>query len=156
MRQGFMKMPAMAVFLISGSLAAPVAAENIYPECHLHRSAEVSFRAPDSKDVMEVSIGTGLCYRATLTLVIRDQYGDVLYKRTVEGMDDIPPAIFPHWVHRMQYKCSACHDELFKMQAGANEVTMDLIAEGKSCGVCHDGKKAFISNVDTCLRCHYK
>ena len=21
------------------------------------------------------------------------------------------PAIFPHWIHRMQYKCGACHDE---------------------------------------------
>ena len=84
------------------------------------------------------------------------EYGDVPYKRKVEGMDDVPSAIFPHWVHRMQFKCSACHDELFKMQAGANEVTMDLIGEGKSCGVCHDGKKAFVSNVDTCVRCHYK
>ncbi len=84
------------------------------------------------------------------------EYGDVAFKRKAEGMDDIPPAIFPHWVHRMQFKCSACHDELFKMQSGANDVTMDDINEGKSCGVCHNGKKAFESNVDTCLRCHYK
>jgi c(7)-type cytochrome triheme protein len=84
------------------------------------------------------------------------EYGDVIFKRKVEGLDDIPPGVFPHWVHRMQFKCSACHDEPFKMEAGANEVTMDAIGEGKSCGVCHDGKKAFASSVDTCLRCHYK
>lgn len=82
------------------------------------------------------------------------EYGDVPFKRKVEGMDDIPPAAFPHWVHRMQFKCGACHDELFKMKAGANEVTMDAIGAGQSCGVCHDGKKAFASSVDTCLRCH--
>lgn len=91
-----------------------------------------------------------------LPLTWAAEYGDVVYKRKVEGMDDIPPAIFPHWVHRMQYKCSACHDEPFVMKAGANEVTMDAIGAGQSCGLCHDGKKAFASSVDTCLRCHYK
>jgi len=84
------------------------------------------------------------------------EYGDIQYKRKAEGMDDIPPAVFPHWIHRMQYKCGACHEEPFKMKAGANEVTMDLIKEGKSCGICHNGKAAFESNFDTCLRCHYK
>ena len=84
------------------------------------------------------------------------EYGDVTFKRKAEGMDDVPPAIFPHWIHRMQYKCSACHEEPFKMKAGENEVTMDLIGAGKSCGICHNGKAAFESNFDTCRRCHYK
>ncbi len=56
----------------------------------------------------------------------------------------------------MQYKCSACHDEPFKMKSGANEVTMDMMAAGQSCGICHNGKVAFESNFDTCLRCHTK
>jgi c(7)-type cytochrome triheme protein len=84
------------------------------------------------------------------------EYGDIPYKRKAEGTDDIPPAIFPHWIHRMQYKCSACHEEPFKMKSGANDVTMDLISAGQSCGICHNGKVAFESNFDTCLRCHYK
>ena len=84
------------------------------------------------------------------------EYGDVTFKRRVSGMDDLPPAVFPHWVHRMQYKCQACHDELFKMKAGANPVNMDELQAGKWCGACHDGKTAFISNLDTCVRCHYK
>lgn len=84
------------------------------------------------------------------------EYGDVTFERKAAGMDDLPPAVFPHWVHRMQYKCTACHDELFKMKAGANPVNMDELQDGKWCGVCHDGKKAFISNLDTCVRCHYK
>jgi len=83
------------------------------------------------------------------------EYGDIPFKRRVEGMDDIPPAIFPHWVHRMQFKCGACHDELFKMKAGAaDHIAMDDFLEGKACGACHDGKKAFESNFDTCPRCH--
>jgi c(7)-type cytochrome triheme protein len=84
------------------------------------------------------------------------EYGDITLPRKAAGMDDLPSAVFPHWVHRMQYKCRACHDELFKMKAGANPVNMDELQAGKWCGVCHDGKTAFISNLDTCVRCHYK
>jgi c(7)-type cytochrome triheme protein len=85
------------------------------------------------------------------------EYGDVAYERkaTSASADDVPVAVFPHWIHRMQYKCAACHDTLFKMKAGTSEpVTMDAIREGQSCGVCHNGKKAFESNFDTCQRCH--
>jgi len=84
------------------------------------------------------------------------EYGDIQFKRNAPGTDDIPPAVFPHWIHRMQYKCGACHEELFKMKAGANEITMDMMSAGRSCGTCHNGKVAFESNFDTCLRCHYK
>lgn len=85
------------------------------------------------------------------------EYGDVVYQRKAQaGMEDVPSAVFPHWIHRMQYKCSACHDEPFKMRAGGNEVTMEMIQSGKSCGLCHNGKAAFESNFDTCQRCHFR
>jgi hypothetical protein len=72
MRHDFMKMlAAMTTLLIAVAIAAPIAAENVYPECPLRRSAEVSFRTPGSHDVLEISIGAGPCYKATLTLVIR-------------------------------------------------------------------------------------
>ncbi len=88
---------------------------------------------------------------------IAAEYGDVAFQRKeAAGTDDVPPAVFPHWIHRMQYKCSACHEEPFKMKAGANEITMDAIQAGQFCGVCHNGKAAFESNFDTCPRCHYK
>lgn len=84
------------------------------------------------------------------------EYGDITFERKAAGMDDVPPAIFPHWIHRMQYKCPACHDDLFKMKAGASPITMDDIQAGKSCGVCHNGKTAFDSGFTTCRRCHFK
>ena len=84
------------------------------------------------------------------------EYGDVAIARKTAGMDDIPAATFPHWIHRMQYKCAACHDELLKMKAGSSKISMDAIQGGKSCGVCHNGKDAFESNFDTCPRCHHK
>lgn len=64
--------------IVSGALvsSSPAAA---YPTCHLHKSRDVSFRDATSKDVLEVSIGTGPCYAASLTIVIRSHLGEVLY-----------------------------------------------------------------------------
>jgi len=80
--------------------------------------------------------------------------GDIKFVRQSAGMDDVSPATFPHWIHRMAYTCYACHDSLYPMNAGATLVTMDQIQAGQSCGTCHDGKTAFVSNLTTCNRCH--
>lgn len=82
--------------------------------------------------------------------------GDVRFERKEAGSADVPPAIFQHWVHRVQYKCPACHNDRvgFAMKAGASPVTMDAIDDGKFCGACHKGKPAFGSNFNTCVRCH--
>jgi c(7)-type cytochrome triheme protein len=78
--------------------------------------------------------------------------GDIVYSHP-GGADKIDPAYFPHWVHRIQYKCYACHDELFPMRRSANP-TMASMAKGESCGACHNSKIAF--GVDTCQRCHIR
>jgi c(7)-type cytochrome triheme protein len=83
--------------------------------------------------------------------------GDIQYERIESGEGDMSafaPAIFPHWIHRINYRCDACHDSLFKMKLGATPVTMDLMKEGKVCGACHDGKLAFSSGFENCNRCH--
>jgi c(7)-type cytochrome triheme protein len=82
------------------------------------------------------------------------EVGDIVFARKTPGTEDIPPAIFPHFLHRMQFKCHVCHDEIIVMKAGANPITMDAIQEGKFCGVCHDGKTAFQSTFEACARCH--
>ena len=56
--------------------------------------------------------------------------GDVVFKRE-GGEGGIAPTVFPHWVHRIRYKCYACHPTIFEMRAGANKVSMDAIQEGK-------------------------
>lgn len=78
--------------------------------------------------------------------------GDIVYSRR-GGADTLPPAYFPHWVHRIAYTCYACHDDLFPMRRDANP-TMAAMARGESCGACHNGKLAF--GVDTCHRCHVR
>ncbi len=51
-------------------------------------------------------------------------------------------------------KCADCHTKpkLFPMKKGAHK--MDDMKAGKSCGACHDGKKAFA--VSECAKCHKK
>jgi phosphate transport system substrate-binding protein len=51
-------------------------------------------------------------------------------------------------------KCADCHTEpkLFGMKKTA--LKMAEMKEGKSCGACHDGKKAFA--VSECAKCHKK
>ena len=81
--------------------------------------------------------------------------GDIIYEREDDSEEiAFPPSIFPHWVHRIHYRCDACHDDLFEMKRGVTPVTMDLINEGKVCGTCHNGKLAFNSSFETCTRCH--
>jgi len=81
--------------------------------------------------------------------------GDMRYERQDKReIEAFPPSVFPHWVHRIRYRCDACHDSLFAMKSGTTPVTMDLMKEGKVCGACHDGKAAFASSFQTCSRCH--
>jgi len=83
-----------------------------------------------------------------------EEWGDIKFKRESPGAKDFPPAVYPHWIHRMQFKCYVCHEEIFKMKAGANPITMQAISEGKFCGVCHNNKIAFAPNFEYCWRCH--
>jgi c(7)-type cytochrome triheme protein len=78
--------------------------------------------------------------------------GDIVFKSKDPG--GITPAIFPHWIHRIRYKCYACHPSLFDMKAGGKTITMEAITQGKFCGACHNGKIAWAVTFETCNRCH--
>lgn len=80
------------------------------------------------------------------------EYGDVVLNKRAE-INDMRPVIFPHWFHRIRFRCKVCHHELgFKMRAGANDITMDEIIDGNYCGMCHNGNIAW--SVDNCDLCH--
>ena len=54
-------------------------------------------------------------------------------------------------------KCAACHPAVFKMKKGADVITMKDMNDGKFCGTCHDGTKAFSSkDAANCTKCHTK
>ena len=78
-------------------------------------------------------------------------------KEATAGSEQFPVAVFPHTLHRVLFKCYACHDSILKMKLGADAMTMDIMATGKFCGACHDGNTAFdTSSFDNCVRCHQK
>jgi c(7)-type cytochrome triheme protein len=59
--------------------------------------------------------------------------------------------VFPHAPHTKKLQCGVCHPRLFK--PGRNRhVTMAEMEEGKSCGACHTGQRAFA--LADCSRCH--
>lgn len=90
---------------------------------------------------------------AALTAVpVAAEYADVVLNKRSEK-EGMRPVIFPHWFHRIRFRCKVCHDELgFKMRAGANDVQMADIANGKFCGMCHNGGIAW--GADRCDLCH--
>ncbi len=56
-------------------------------------------------------------------------------------------------------KCADCHTKpkLFEMKQGKDKITMAAMNEGKFCGACHDGTKAFSTKTPAdCAKCHKK
>ena len=80
------------------------------------------------------------------------EYGDVVLNR-FSDKQGVRPVVFPHWFHRIRFRCKVCHGELgFKMRAGANVVTMVDIIDGQFCGRCHNGQIAW--GPERCDLCH--
>ena len=80
------------------------------------------------------------------------EYGDVVLNKRSE-QEGMRPVIFPHWFHRIRFRCKVCHSELgFKMRAGANDVRMADIVDGRFCGMCHNGQVAW--GPERCELCH--
>jgi c(7)-type cytochrome triheme protein len=80
------------------------------------------------------------------------EYGDVVLNRRAE-QGGVRPVVFPHWFHRIRFRCKVCHHELgFEMRAGANDVRMADIAEGRFCGTCHNNEIAW--GAERCELCH--
>ncbi len=80
------------------------------------------------------------------------EYGDVVLDRH-SSQAGVRPVVFPHWFHRIRFRCKVCHHELgFEMRAGSNNVLMADIIDGKFCGMCHNERIAW--GADRCDLCH--
>jgi c(7)-type cytochrome triheme protein len=92
---------------------------------------------------------------ATLVVDIDDaraEYGDIVINNYSDAAG-MRPAIFPHWFHRVRFRCKVCHADLgFKFKAGGNEINMVKIIDGQYCGACHNGELAW--SVENCNLCH--
>lgn len=80
------------------------------------------------------------------------EYGDVVINNFSDE-SGMRPVVFPHWFHRIRFRCKVCHADLgFKFKAGGNDISMLKIIDGEYCGACHNGNIAW--SVENCNLCH--
>jgi len=96
------------------------------------------------------SAGLGLLVAASEPA--RAEYGDVVINNYSDAAG-MRPVVFPHWFHRVRFRCKVCHADLgFQFKAGGNEINMLKIIDGQYCGACHNGEIAWA--VENCNLCH--
>jgi c(7)-type cytochrome triheme protein len=82
----------------------------------------------------------------------RAEYGDVVLNNYSDAAG-MRPVVFPHWFHRVRFRCKACHTDLgIKFKAGGNDINMVKIIDGQFCGACHNSTVAW--SVENCELCH--
>ena len=82
----------------------------------------------------------------------RAEYGDVVINEFSDEAG-MRPVVFPHWFHRIRFRCKVCHGDLgFKFEAGGNQINMLKIIDGEYCGACHNGDVAW--SIENCDLCH--
>jgi len=80
------------------------------------------------------------------------EYGDVVINEYSDAAG-MRPVIFPHWFHRIRFRCKVCHGDLgFAFKAGGNGINMVDIIDGQYCGACHNGDIAW--SIENCDLCH--
>lgn len=80
------------------------------------------------------------------------EYGNVVINNFSDAAG-MRPVVFPHWFHRIRYRCKVCHGDLgFQFKAGGNQINMLKIIDGQFCGACHNGQIAW--GVENCNLCH--
>jgi len=80
------------------------------------------------------------------------EYGDIIMNE-FSADADMRPVVFPHWFHRIRFRCKVCHGDLgFAFKAGGNSINMLKIIDGDYCGACHDGGVAW--SIENCDLCH--
>ncbi len=97
-------------------------------------------------------LGAALTAVALIARNALAEYGDVVINNYSDEAG-MRPVVFPHWFHRIRFRCKVCHADLgFEFKAGGNEINMLKIIDGEYCGACHDGEIAW--SVENCNMCH--
>ena len=78
--------------------------------------------------------------------------GDITFE--IKGAGNVRFSHDSH-VSNAGLKCTDCHVSLYMTKEKHRKVTMARMQTGQSCGVCHNGKKAFSVKED-CNTCHPK
>jgi len=83
------------------------------------------------------------------------QYGNLMLDQGATE-NNMQPVSFSHWLHRENFTCSVCHEEIgFSLEANETGVTEADNRAGRYCGACHNGWQAFsVSKTENCGKCH--
>ncbi len=71
--------------------------------------------------------------------------GKLKYKTPMQNV------YFHHASHAI-FQCNQCHPVPFAVKKGQTKMIMSEMLQGKTCGVCHNGSKAFTAR--DCAKCH--
>lgn len=106
---------------------------------------------------MEKGQSCGVCHNGKKAFTVESNCTKchrALVKKNVKfASKPINDAVFSHEFHTQAYKCSDCHTKYYPYGGAKHGVTMKQMEQGKSCGVCHNGKTAFAASGD-CNKCH--
>jgi len=107
----------------------------------------------DMKKTILVSIAAAAIAATAITMKPAEaEYGDVVINEYSEDAG-MRPVVFPHWFHRIRFRCKVCHGDLgFAFKAGGNDINMVKIIDGQYCGACHNGDVAW--SIENCELCH--
>ncbi len=116
--------------------------------CHnSHMEKNVRYTMAD----MEKGKSCGMCHNGRKAFAVADCAKCHKVTTMVYKVKETGPVVFSHTVHLRTMQCGACHSKLYR--TGQNpKVSMAEMEKGKSCGACHNGKKAFA--VADCGKCH--
>lgn len=104
------------------------------------------------RGLFAVAMGLVLLSTGFLPNESKAEYADVVINNYADAAG-MRPVVFPHWYHRIRFRCKVCHADLgFKFKAGGNKINMAKIIDGKFCGACHNGEVAW--SVENCAMCH--
>ncbi|PKN53188.1 MAG: hypothetical protein CVU55_02965 [Deltaproteobacteria bacterium HGW-Deltaproteobacteria-13] len=75
------------------------------------------------------------------------------YPDTLKYKTKMQNVYFHHESHTI-FSCNICHGGMFAMKKGQTKMIMSEMLHGKTCGMCHNGTKAF--DAKECAKCHKK
>ena len=116
------------------------------------RSVAVTDSVDEAESEEELAVGEdGFDTEGNVQVV----YGDIVMTETEAAMreGEVEAVVFPHWFHRIRFRCKVCHEDTFMTNKGENKIDMDMISAGESCGMCHDGNLAW--DPLECEACHF-
>ena len=107
-------------------------------------------------DDMRKGKACGACHNGNKAFAVDDDCSACHPTHDVAFKNDSAPALFPHGPHTEMYGCSDCHTGIFVPDyKKSKRHTMAQMAEGESCGACHDGDTAFsVKDQENCTKCH--